>query len=301
MPYKLPIAKQTIGRLGGFGFVSTTAGNVVDWIVGNRRHVVVPRPAAAHSVMPEFVRKSGNAMSEPSDATPMRGTFIQGCARSGNTLFRELCATGFEKTEPLHLLKEQTECSLEFLIAATTPLRQENGILLASWNRDASLAMDAKLLQAHPEIKVVSMLRRPFDILTSVHNINPGAYCVAPERLIAGLHLCERFKADQQVSTIRHEDVALRAEEVQRQITSAFGLKPIRSFTECYKHFSDRRRSIVALHAIRPIDATSVGRWKRNPEQRECLRGVLERFTELTGLSQQSGDDLEFDPEDAPQ
>lgn len=226
-----------------------------------------------------------------------RGIFVQGCARSGNTLVRELCATGFSRAEPLKLPKERTECSLEFLVTSLATARPVGRILVASRNRDTSLVMDPELLRAHPEVKVVWTLRHPFDVLTSIHNSKPGEFYVTPERLIASLQLYDQFKREKQVLTVRYEDVALQPDIVQDQIAVAFALEPLRSFTDCYKHFSGLRKSVVALHEIRPIDANSVGRWRRNPQQRRYLRGVVEKYPAVSDLSRCIGYDLDIGPD----
>lgn len=226
-----------------------------------------------------------------------RGIFVQGCARSGNTLVRELCATGFAGGELLKLSKDQAECSLEFMIEALAEAQPGRRILVGSRNRDVSLAMDLELLRANPEIKVVWMLRHPFDVLTSIHKMNPGKFHVPPERLIASLELYEKFKRERQVLTVRYEEVVFQPEVVQNRIAAAFGLEPIRSFTECYRHFTGVKESVVALHEVRPIDAKSVGRWKHNPAHREYLRGVLKEFPAVASLSRELGYDLELGPD----
>ena len=44
-----------------------------------------------------------------------RGIYIQGCARSGNTLIRELCGSAFQDVEMVKLTKDTAECSLAHL------------------------------------------------------------------------------------------------------------------------------------------------------------------------------------------
>jgi hypothetical protein len=230
---------------------------------------------------------------------PARGIFVQGCARSGNTLVRELCAAGFANAEALPLPQNRTECSFEFMLATLARTRPPSRILVASRNREASLAMDRELLRAHPEVQVVWMLRHPFDVLTSFHRSTPGRFYVSPERLIASLDLHESFRHEAQVLTLRYEDVILHPQEAQNEIAAAFALEPSRSFTECHAHFTAGRKSVVALHSIRPLDADGVGRWRRNPEHRQYLRGVLAAYPGLTSLSRRAGYELQADIERA--
>jgi hypothetical protein len=226
---------------------------------------------------------------------PARGIFVQGCARSGNTLMRELCAAGFAGAEALPLPQHRTECSFEFMLATLAKVREASRILVASRNRDASLAMDRHLLLAHPEVKVVWMLRHPFDVLTSYHASDPGRFYVSPERLITSLDLHEAFRHEPQVLTLHYEDVILRPLEAQNEIAAAFALEPSRSFPECHAHFTAGRKSVVALHSVRPLDASSIGRWRRNPEHCQYLLSVLAAHPALAGSSRRAGYELEAD------
>jgi hypothetical protein len=230
-----------------------------------------------------------------------RGIFVQGCARSGNTLMRELCAAGFAGAEALPLPQHRTECSFEFMLSTLAKVRQANRILVASRDRDASLAMDRELLRAHPEVKVVWMLRHPFDVLTSFHASDPGRFYVSPERLIASLELHEAFRHEAQVLTLRYEDVILLPLEAQSEIAAAFALEPSRSFTECHAHFTAGRKSVAALHSVRPLDASSIGRWRRNSEHCRYLLGVLAAHPALAGASRRAGYELEVELAQVPE
>jgi hypothetical protein len=229
-----------------------------------------------------------------------RGIYVQGCARSGNTLMRELCVAGFAGAEALPLPGNRSECSFEFMVASLARSRAAGTVLVASRNRDASLAMDGALLRAHPEVNVVWMLRHPFDVLTSFHGSEPDRFYVSPERMIASLDLHEEFRHEPQVLTLRYEDLILQPQQTQGAIAAAFALEPARSFVECHPHFTTGAKSVVALHSIRPLDAGSIGRWRRNSKHLEYLRGVLQAHPELVSGARRAGYELESDLCDVP-
>src|SRR5271170_8026357 len=149
---------------------------------------------------------------------PTHCIYIQGCARSGNTLMRELCTHGFRNAELLKLKRNRAECSLEYVVESLKKNRADGRVLAASRDRQTSLAMDAELLRANPGIRVLWMLRNPPDILTSAHGGMPGKYYVEPERMIASLQLYERFKNEEQVLTVRYEDLVFEPKAVQNKI-----------------------------------------------------------------------------------
>jgi hypothetical protein len=226
----------------------------------------------------------------------VRCIYIQGCARSGNTLMRELCTHGFRDAQLLKLKHNGAECSLEYVVNSLQKLRDNGQVLTASRDRETSLAMDAELLRANPGVLVLWMLRDPLDVLTSAHGGKPGEYHVSPERMIASLQLYDRFKNEEQVLSVRYEDLVFAPASVQDRIAAAFELEPLRDFAECHKHFSRIKETIRALHSIRPIDADSVGRWKKSPAHREYLGSVLKKFPVLIPLARDCGYEIALEP-----
>src|SRR5262249_31073685 len=139
--------------------------------------------------------------------------FIQGCARSGNTLIRELCVAGFENAVLVTVTKDRAECDLPYLVNALEKA-SPGQLLVAGRNRPASLYMDRDLLCGHPDIAIIWMLRNPLDVLTSLHKKQSGFY-VDPYRLIASLNLYAQFKNAPQVITVTYEDLVLAPDRVQ--------------------------------------------------------------------------------------
>lgn len=203
---------------------------------------------------------------------------------------RELCATAYQDAELLKLTENRAECDLEKLVAQVDSDKsgEDKRIWVASRNRPASLFMDPAVFHSHPEVGFVWMLRNPLDVLTSAHKKRKGYY-VEPYRLIASLNLWLQFRNEPNVLTVRYEDLVTTPVAVQDQIAQRFGLQSIRPFLECHQHFPQFKQNLEALHSIRPIDANSVDKWKKNPESCRYLADVLKRYPEIIALGKLCG------------
>jgi hypothetical protein len=218
-----------------------------------------------------------------------RGIYIQGCARSGNTLIRELCGVAFRDMEMVKLTKDTAECSLAHLAGLLDQSPGGAKVRVASRNYENSLAMDRELLRGHPDIKVLWMLRDPRDILTSIHDNQPDKYYVTPERLIKSLELYGQFKDEPQVLTVRYEDLVTHPEVQQAKISERCGLTPSREFVEAYKYFPKFHENVRAMHSIRPIDTHSLQKWRNNPGYRDYLKRLLAMHGEIITLARECG------------
>jgi hypothetical protein len=218
-----------------------------------------------------------------------RGIYIQGCARSGNTLIRELCGAAFRDVTMVKLTKDTAECSLAHLAGLLEQSPGDTKVLVASRNYENSLAMDRDLLRAHPDIKVLWMLRDPRDILTSIHDNQPDKYYVSPERLIKSLQLYAQFKVEPQVLTVRYEELVTHPDVMQVKISEHCGLAPSRNFVDAYKFFPKFHENVRAMHSIRPIDTNSLQKWRHNPAHRDYLKQLLASHGEIITLARECG------------
>ena len=218
-----------------------------------------------------------------------RAIYIQGCARSGNTLVRELCVSSFQGAELVKLTKNQAECSLAHLVGLLGQPAAGPHILIASRNYENSLAMDRDFLRAHPDVKILWMLRDPRDVLTSTHPDQPGKFYVTPERLIQSLQLYGQFKDEPQVLTVRYEELVANPEAVQNGISQSFDLVAIRTFAEAHKFFPRFHENVRAMHSIRPIDANSVQKWRKQPQLQEYLQRIFASHPAISSLARECG------------
>jgi hypothetical protein len=223
-----------------------------------------------------------------------RGIYIQGCARSGNTLIRELCGSAFQGVELVKLTKDTAECSLAHLISLLPQTGSaDKTVRVASRNYENSLAMDRDLLRANPQVKVLWMLRDPRDILTSIHANQPDKYYVTPDRLIKSLQLYQQFEKEPQVLVVRYEELVGNPDAMQARIAESCHLTVSRPFREAYKFFPKFHENVRAMHSIRPIDTKSVQKWRSNPVHQKHLAETLAAHPEIIPLARQCGYDLE--------
>ncbi|MDR0533733.1 MAG: sulfotransferase domain-containing protein [Verrucomicrobiales bacterium] len=219
-----------------------------------------------------------------------KGIYVQGCARSGNTLTRELCSVSFQNAALVKLDQNNAECTLEHLVSLFQ--QSSNTIHVASRNYENSLCMDKDLLQANPHVKVLWMLRDPRDVLISIHSLKPGEYYVSPERWIKSLHLYQQFKNDAQVLTIRYEDIVQNPKDTQNKIAKFCNLAVSLQFEEAHNFFPKFHQNVTAMHSIRPIDTNSVRKWQKNPVFRDYLQQIFTSNPEIPELARTCGYDI---------
>jgi len=218
-----------------------------------------------------------------------RGIYIQGCARSGNTLTRELCCSAFHDTELVKLTKNQAECSLAYLVNLLQQSARHKPVFVASRNREDSLDMDGGLLRTNPDVKILWMLRDPRDVLTSIHAAQPNEFYVKPDRLIKSLNLYQQFKDEPQVLTIRYEDLVQNPDALQLRIAEFCHLTVRRKFDEAHKFFPRFHENVRAMHSIRPIDVNSLHKWRNNPVYQDHLRQTFAINPEIPALARDCG------------
>ena len=221
-----------------------------------------------------------------------RGIYIQGCARSGNTLIRELCGSAFQGVEMVKLTKDTAECSLAHLVELLHQPAKNASVRVASRNYENSLAMDRDLLRANPDVKILWMLRDPRDILTSIHANQPDKYYVTPDRLIKSLQLYLQFKDEPQVMAVRYEELVGNPDAMQVKISQFCHLTESRKFVEAHKFFPRFKENVRAMHSIRPIDTNSVQKWRTNPAHLKYLQQTLSAHPEISTLARDCGYDV---------
>jgi Sulfotransferase domain len=199
--------------------------------------------------------------------------YVQGCARSGNTLMRELCLSGFRETKLVQSSETNLECGLDLFIKPQQRkfLESKATVFVASRDRDCMYSMSLEMVRSHPGLHVIWMLRNPLDVLTSIHPHKPDRFYMSPGRWMETIELYKKFEKEPQVMTVRYEELVSNPQAVQKRIAETCSLEPVRCFTESHAFFSKSPTAVQALHSIRPIDSDSVEKWKKNPEYRDYL------------------------------
>jgi hypothetical protein len=240
----------------------------------------------------QWARPSGPNHTETCRCEPgtrTSGIYIQGCARSGNTLMRNLCVAAFAKAELAKLHDDAAEISFGRFVQ----FLGHGKVWVASRNQRSSLEMTAQELHSYPNVKVLWMLRDPRDVLTSVHRMDASKFWVSPERWIKSIELYHQLKNEAQVATVRYERLVEAPNEVQHELSPILGLQPTCQFSEAYHHFPTFAQNVRAMHSIRKVDTGSVQKWRSNPDLAAYLTKLIKECPKLVEVAESVGYSME--------
>lgn len=122
-----------------------------------------------------------------------------------------------------------------------------------------------ELLAADPQFFVIYVMRDPRDVIVSRHGKDKSIY-YSNIRLWRDLHAVAReCYGHERFLEVRYEDFVSRPDDIQAEIESRFPwLERLHRFSEYHEYASVSEKSKTAMHGVRPIAPTSVGRWHSN-------------------------------------
>lgn len=132
-----------------------------------------------------------------------------------------------------------------------------------------------------PRLYVLCMVRDPRDIIVSVHWPSPDRYFVSADQVLEGATRLRRLAPHARFIPIRYEDLVTDPSGVQRAIESRLPfLTRVADFREFHRVVDDITVGVRKdLRGLRPIDADSVGNWRRHlprvADQRHPLTEAL--------------------------
>ena len=172
--------------------------------------------------------------------------------RSGTTLLHEAMVTCFD-------VDRHFDHELRFNLVSGAP----GEIVLTKRPKDTLYIQS--LLADYTDFYVIYVLRDPRDVIVSRHGKDRDMY-YSNIRLWRELHALARPLADHpRFLTIRYEDFVSRPDEAQRAIEERFPWLTRRyAFSEYHQHAVVSEKSKLAMHSVRPIAPTSIGRWRDN-------------------------------------
>ena len=92
--------------------------------------------------------------------------------------------------------------------------------------------------------------------------------------------------------TVCYEELVTNPDAVQARIAQNFKLVASRKFVEAHKFFPRFHENVRAMHSIRPIDANSVQKWRKNPELRQYLQQIFASHPAVITLARDCGYEL---------
>ena len=122
-----------------------------------------------------------------------------------------------------------------------------------------------ELLDRDEQFFVIYVLRDPRDVIVSRHGKDKSIY-YSNIRLWRDLHsIAKACYGHERFLEVRYEDFVSRPDEIQRAIEERFPwLDRRHRFSEYHEYAEVSEKSKTAMHGVRPIAPTSVGRWRSN-------------------------------------
>jgi hypothetical protein len=202
---------------------------------------------------------------------PTKRIFVMGCARSGTWLLTALLST-FRDVENF---PDETGVETFGTHAASRPV-----LVLKRGHRSY------ETIENIPhDIHIGWIVRHPFDVLTSYNPTTGLKYHVPPHRwlgeMLALQYLVETKRPNAIV--IRYEDLVTRPDAVQREVAEAFGLEVEAGTDAIVNRFRPSEAADRAMHGLRPIDAASIDKFRRDPEKLAYLASIRPRLGGLLG------------------
>lgn len=180
---------------------------------------------------------------------------IVGCARSGTTLALEAMANAFD-------IDGYAPEERSFLTGLRKP---EDAFRIFLSKRPRDYVFAPRLLPREPEMYFVFLLRDPRDVIVSRHKLAPDRYWADLASWKYALEIARTVWEHPRFVVLRYEDLVRdpdRAEgDLLERIPPLERLRPLRDF---FRTARPSEQSRQALHGVRPMETSSIGRWREH-------------------------------------
>ncbi len=208
----------------------------------------------------------GKALAHIDSSAPHRRIYIMGCGRSGTWLLISL----FSSFKNIALVAKELPVEYFGVIGTDAP------VLVLKRDYRAY-----QLIEEIPtSISIIWIVRHPFDVLTSHNPMDSRRYYIQPWRFIGEMYalkyLIETRRSDTLI--IKYEDLVRDPVGMQQRIADQFGLSIGFPPDQINERFNAPREANIAMHGLRKIDDSSVGKFRQDPEKIKYLRKILPRI-----------------------
>ena len=182
-----------------------------------------------------------------------RHLHIVACSpRTGTTLLHEVMVTCFK-------VDKHYDHEIRFHLVTG-----EDGQLVITKRPKDTMYMPA-VLDDDPELFVIYLLRDPRDTICSRHGKDKSIY-YSNIRLWRQMHgYARQMQGHERFLEVRYEDFVSNPDATQQMIMNHFPwLEKTHAFSEYHEYAQVSEKSKTAMHSVRPIAPTSVGRWRQN-------------------------------------
>lgn len=210
------------------------------------------------------VRKGLGALLLAKDGgAPRTRIYIMGCGRSGTWLLTGIMST----FEDVYLLAHEGPATrfADFTAEERVHVTKRDNVAFGWINLIPQ------------EIKILAIVRHPFDVLTSHNPNNSRKYHVPPLRWNLEMQALRWLVDTRRPGTliVRYEDLVTNPNGVQKAIAEFFKLRVRIPAIDYERTFNAPQIATTAMHGMRRPDVHSIGRWKRDPASVAYISGLV--------------------------
>jgi len=152
-------------------------------------------------------------------------------------------------------------CEHESRYSAWPP--REGKIFLTKWPADIMHA--EAVLRRVKDYYFVYLLRDPRDVVVSRHGRAPDSYWMGLRRWKIRTPIGDRLRDHPRFVTVKYEDLVCDPDGVQAELLEQMPFLSKRApFSRFHDYAQPPDRSVRAMGGVRPIDSSSVGRWREH-------------------------------------
>ena len=130
------------------------------------------------------------------------------------------------------------------------------------------------------EIKVIHMVRHPYDVLLSSHLGRENH--ISLERIHEEHDaFFEHLASRPNTLTLRYEDLVSKTGTVQEKVMRFTGLKAKHAFDQFHRYVDLNQEVQNAMHGLRPVDASAVDKWKFSERTDDIIRAVKQSRSDI--------------------
>jgi hypothetical protein len=214
-------------------------------------------------------------------SVPRKRIFLMGCGRSGTWLLTSLMSC-FDDVEVV-----TKELGVDWF--ALVQWSKPTVVLKRAWD-------SYRRVEAIPDsVRILHIVRHPFDVLTSHNPMNPSRFHIEPDRWLGEMAALRGLieAADERLVVVRYEDLVEDADAELARIGAALGLSLAARPDEILLRANLPAGAAASMHGVRPIDRKSVARYRSDPEAPARLRAIVPELGEtLEWVSRRFGYDI---------
>lgn len=201
--------------------------------------------------------------------TPRQRIYLMGCGRSGTWLLTAIMSTFDDAT----------------VIARELPVEHFGVIQTSTGTQMVKRSFDAyqRVSSIPHDIHLLWLIRHPFDVLTSHNPASQREFHVDPFRWRGEMQALRRALAEKRPNllVIRYEDLVKQPQTFQEYFGKRFGLRAKVRASEFASTFTAPKAAETAMHGVRGIDTSSIGKYRNSPRKIEYLRVLSPQLREM--------------------